>query len=219
MALEDIHKLKREMEEAIDQLQGIISSHVAFDGSQNIEEIHVLANFDRTPKQIVRDIESALVTRFGIRIDHKKVSIAQVKGEETHPILSSRIKFASLDLSVSGLQTEVQVELVRDNVLSSGVASGPSSRKNQLRLISQATLKAVEKFLKPNHSLVLEEVVSVPVANQEVILAYITSLSAREEMKLIGCAFVKGDIGRGVIFATLDALNRAIGSLLGQEET
>lgn len=219
MALEDLHKLKREMEEAIDQLQGIISSHVAFDGSQNIEEIHVLANFDRTPKQIVRDIESALVTRFGIRIDHKKVSIAQVKGEEAHPILSSRIKFAGLDLSVSGLQTEVQVELVRDNVLSSGVASGPSSRKNQLRLISQATLKAVEKFLRPNHSLVLEEVVSVPVANQEVILAYITSLSAREEMKLIGCAFVKGDIGRGVIFATLDALNRAIGSLLGQEET
>ena len=218
MALEDIHKLKRELEEAINQLQGIISSHMAFDGSQNIEEIHILANFDRSPKQIVRDIESALVTRFGIRIDHKKVSVAQVKGEEHHPPLSARIKFSGLDLSVSGLQSEVQVELVRDSVISSGVASGPNSKKNQLRLISQATLKAVGKFLKPNYSLVLEEVASIPLANQEVILAFITSLSTREEMKLIGCAFVKGDLGRAVIFATLDALNRAIGSLLEEEE-
>jgi len=218
LALEDIHKLERELEGAINELQGIISSHIAFNGSQNIEEIHVLANFDRSPKQIVRDIESALVTRFGIRIDHKKVSVAQVKGEETHPALSPRIKFSGLDLSVSGLQTEVQVELVRDSVVSSGVASGPNSRKNQLRLISQATLKAVEKFLKPNYSLVLEDVVSVSLASHEVILASITSLSTREEMKLIGCAFVKGDLGRAVIFATLDALNRAIGSLLEEEE-
>jgi len=217
LALEDIHRLEKELEGAINELQGIISSHIAFNGSQNIEEIHVLANFDRSPKQIVRDIESALVTRFGIRIDHKKVSVAQVKGEESHPALSSRIKFSGLDLSVSGLQTEVQVELVRDSVVSSGVASGPNSRKNQLRLISQATLKAVERFLKPNYSLVLEDVVSIPLASHEVILASITSLSTREEMKLIGCAFVKGDLGRAVIFATLDALNRAIGSLLEEE--
>ncbi len=217
MAIEGLQGLKKEIEGAINELQGIISSYVTFDGSQNIEEIHVLANFDRSPKQIVRDIESALVTRFGIRIDHKKISVAQVKGEERPAALSSRIKFSGLDLSISGLQMEAQVELVRDNVISSGVASGPSSKKNQLRLMSQAALKAVERFLKPNHSLVLEDVISVPVGNQEVILTYITSLSAREEMKLIGCAFVKGDLGRAVVFATLDALNRAIGSLLEEE--
>src|SRR5881296_2922362 len=42
-----------------------------------ISEIHVLAQTDIPPKQVVRNIESALMAQLGVRIDHRKISVAQ----------------------------------------------------------------------------------------------------------------------------------------------
>ena len=70
----------REAESAIGQLRDVISVRVIAGENGAIEEIHVLTESDRSPKHIVRDIESALMAKLGIQIDHKKVSVAQVRG-------------------------------------------------------------------------------------------------------------------------------------------
>ena len=45
-----------------------------------IDELHVLVNPKRAPKQIARDIESALRAHLDVVLDYKKISIAQVQG-------------------------------------------------------------------------------------------------------------------------------------------
>jgi len=103
------------------QLQGVIGADISFNGQDEIQEIHVVANFDRLPKQIVRDIESILFTKHGLRLDHKKVSIAQIKGDEVAPKRrSSRIQFVRVGVSVSGFEHKVEVELSIDGIPSLG---------------------------------------------------------------------------------------------------
>ena len=62
-----------QLEETVSKINGIFDCRiVAID--DEIKEVHVLASPRRMPKQIVRDIESACMARFNVRIDHKKVS-------------------------------------------------------------------------------------------------------------------------------------------------
>ena len=42
-----------------------------------VSEVHVLAQAGLQPKQLVRNIESALLAQLGLKIDHRKISIAQ----------------------------------------------------------------------------------------------------------------------------------------------
>ena len=42
-----------------------------------VSEVHVLAQSGLAPKQLVRNIESALLAQLGLKIDHRKISIAQ----------------------------------------------------------------------------------------------------------------------------------------------
>jgi len=41
-----------------------------------VDEIHVLTSAEVTPKQTVRNIESALIAHLGMRVDHRKISVA-----------------------------------------------------------------------------------------------------------------------------------------------
>ena len=200
-------RLSKEITSLICKLNGVLSAHVSFNGQEEVDEIHVLANRGRSPKQIVRDIESILVTRQGLRIDHKKISVAQIEGEPGVLKDGSRIQFVSVGVSVSGLESKVEVELVRDSVPSLGVAEGPGSESNQLRLIVEATLKAVRNFLDSDHTFVFEGIRSVG-EEKNIIIVTITALTPRDERKLIGCAFSEGDRNKTAVFATLDALNR-----------
>ena len=198
------------------QLQGVISADVSFNGQDEIEEIHVLSNFDRSPKQVVRDIESILVTQRGLRLDHKKISVAQIRGDGRPAKESSRIQFVSVGVSVSGLENKVEVELIRDDVPSLGVTEGPSSEMNQLRLIVEATLKAVRNYLNTEHTFVYEGIKTLAEhKDKDIVLVTITALTPRDERKLVGSAFCEGDRNKTVVFATLDALNRYLDRWLG----
>ena len=64
----------------------------------------------RSPKQIVRDIESILLTSFDYRIDRKVISIAQIETDDCDPI--KRIKFGGISLDVQSNTVECKVKLI-----------------------------------------------------------------------------------------------------------
>jgi hypothetical protein len=66
----------RRAEELIATLPGVISVRIIPGDSGAIEEIHVLTTDLVAPKNTVRNIESALMAQLGLRINHRKVSIA-----------------------------------------------------------------------------------------------------------------------------------------------
>lgn len=67
----------RRAEELIATLPGVLSVRIVPSDTGGIEEIHVLTTDEVAAKHMVRNIESALMAQLGLRINHRKVSIAQ----------------------------------------------------------------------------------------------------------------------------------------------
>lgn len=63
-------------------LAGVLSAHVIRESAGRIAEIHILATAALHPKQVVRNVESALSAGLGIQIDRRIVSVAQVRSPE-----------------------------------------------------------------------------------------------------------------------------------------
>jgi hypothetical protein len=63
-------------EELLGTLPGVMSARIVASPSGSVEEIHLLTTTDVTPKQTVRNVESALIAHLGMRVSHKKISVA-----------------------------------------------------------------------------------------------------------------------------------------------
>ncbi len=63
-------------EELLATLPGVISARIVAGISGAVEEIHILTTTEVTPKQTVRNVESALIAHLGMRVSHKKISVA-----------------------------------------------------------------------------------------------------------------------------------------------
>ena len=69
-------------EALLNSLRGVLSARVVARPGGVIEEIHLLTEGDVPAKQSVRNVESALLAHFGLKIDHRKVSVAQTDDEQ-----------------------------------------------------------------------------------------------------------------------------------------
>jgi len=203
----------QDWEQAIKQIKSVIAARINVNSQGEIEEVHILAGSGRTPKQIVRDVESILAAQFGLQIDHKKISVAQVEDDEegTFAIVeSTRPKLLGVTLrTVNGL-AEVKVELLTGDKIIEGLAQGPSSAHNKLRLFVEATLKALSPLTLDKFLFVTEDVGITQLAKQQIALVSITSITSAGEQSLTGCALVRNDDREAVVKATLDAVNRKL---------
>ena len=66
----------RQAEELIATLPGVLSVRIVPSDEGVIDEVHVLTTDLVAPKQTVRNIESALIAQLGLRVNHRKISIA-----------------------------------------------------------------------------------------------------------------------------------------------
>ena len=64
-------------EELLATLPGVISARIVASGSGAVDEIHILTTDEFSAKQTVRNVESALIAHLGMRVSHKKISVAQ----------------------------------------------------------------------------------------------------------------------------------------------
>jgi hypothetical protein len=66
----------RRAEELIATLPGVLSVRIVPNDTGAIDEVHVLTTDAVPPKATVRNIESALMAQLGLRVNHRKISIA-----------------------------------------------------------------------------------------------------------------------------------------------
>lgn len=66
----------RRAEELIGTLPGVVAVKIMPSDTGAIEEIHVLTTDQVPPKNTVRNIESALIAQLGLRVNHRKISVA-----------------------------------------------------------------------------------------------------------------------------------------------
>jgi len=112
-------------EELILTLPGVISARIIAGDSGAIDQIHVLTTSELTPKQMVRNIESALIAHLAMRIDHRKISVATTS--ETKPkLLPEETKPGGGGSGGGGVQTPVAPHEPEHRMVQQG--SAPSSR-------------------------------------------------------------------------------------------
>jgi len=205
-----------EVEETICQIKEVQAARVVAGNGNEIEEIHILALPGKGPKQLVRDVESALMARFGLPIDHKKVSIAQVgNGEVTKP-QKARPKINSINFELSGVQAKVTVALALDGKECEGAAMGPASQTERRRLVAVATLNAIGEFIEGSYAFALEDVDLVLLGREKVAVCCVSIVTPLEEQMFSGSAIVRQSENDSVVRATLDAINRRFGFLTMQ---
>lgn len=216
---DDIEKVSvQEMEELIQRLPTVMRCAVSVNDWGAVEEIHVLASLERSPKQIVRDVESALLAKWGLRVDHKRISVAQIEpdSDETPPRGRLLISEFGMDSDmIQGTATafvilqrgEDDAEIIR------GQWSGRYLPSRYYTVMAWATIEAINQSRMVNSPFSLVELKTLELAGKSVVMVAISHLDrmGREET-LIGSSQVRGDGQGASVRAVLDAVNRRIGS-------
>jgi hypothetical protein len=85
------------IEHLLASLPGVVSARVAAGAGGHLEEIHILATSELHPKQIVRNIESALSAGLGIEINRRIVSVAQLRAGAVEEMLATAEPVREMD--------------------------------------------------------------------------------------------------------------------------
>jgi hypothetical protein len=204
-----------EIEQALGQVADIRAARVVSSDDGVIQEIHVLASPTKSPKQLVRDIESTIMAQFGIPIDHRTVSIAQLgrDSEPRDPREKGRARVVSVSAEMTGVRASARVSLQLDGDSYSGVAEGPASTTGRQRLIAQATLTAVGEYVHGDFGFALEDVALVTLGRERVAVSCVILVTPQGEQPLAGSAFARQGENESIVRATLDAINRRLNFL------
>lgn len=203
-------------ENVIRRLRGVQAVRVETGDGGAIRVVHVLGGPDRSPKVIAADVVSALAAELGVELEPRQVRVAaQQRTDQAKLPEQVRLKFVGLTVAVIHTMAEVKVHLEDQGLIYEGIASGPHASRNKLELVAEATLRALEIFLRTEGLFVLEGVGTSTVGTREVAVA-VVSLSGREEETLAGSSLVRDDPREAVVRAVLDAVNRPVTWLLGR---
>jgi hypothetical protein len=204
-----------EIEEALSQVSEIRAARIVASDEGVIQEIHVLATPQKSPKQIVRDIESTIMARFGIAIDHRTVSIAQLGRDVAprDPRDRGRARIKGVSAEVIGVHASAKVSLELDGEVYEGEAEGPASTTGRRRLVAQAALNAVDKYLNGDFGFALEDATLVDLGREKVAVSCIILVTPLGEQPLAGSAFARQGENESIVRATLDAINRRMNFL------
>lgn len=202
-----------DVEELIKQLPGVIAARLVVNDWGGVEEVHVLASSERSAKQIVRDIESSLHARWGLRLDHRKISVAQVMDSGTSlPPMRPRLLSVTVASDLTRARSRATVVLglpSDDEARIEGHAEGPNLPGHHLRIVAQAAVEALNAAIRTDHRLGLDDVRVVSVGAFDVAVAVVTLEGGRDDQRVLAGAMpVEGDPVDAVVKAVLQATNR-----------
>jgi hypothetical protein len=232
-----------DVERALTGLKDVRSARIVTNDAGGILEIHVVADTARSAKMVARDVESILVAKIGLSIDHRMISVAQVEAEETaeaRPASQAeprpakrveapvglylaaderRIEFVGVSLAQSNLVAQARVELSRDGVGTVAEATGADSTDSVLRIVAEATMEAVQRYFENGGLFTVTAVEQMTVGGKPIVVVVAAHVYERGERVLVGACPSSGDVPRAVALATLDAVNRFLRRLEPKEPT
>jgi hypothetical protein len=231
MALDEVNEVTvEEMENLICQLPTVMKCAVSVNDWGAIEEIHVLTNLERNPKQIVRDVESALLARYHLKVDHKRISVAQIVPEgstgdgQTSMTQGGRLKIHEYHLESDALNQTGLARVIfawgeseADRV--TGQWSGRYLPSQHYQIMAWAAVDAINHIPGLVGPIVLTECRTVTLANRSVVLVALSQYDRRRrETLLVGTAEDRGDSHGASVRAVLDAVNRKVAPFIGLED-
>lgn len=195
------------LEAVITRIPGVRAARVVLDGAR-ISEIHVIAGTDRSPKQLVRDIQSVAKASLDLELDYRTVSIVQLDepseaAESLKP--APRMPLVRVVGTTTGQLAAIEVVLRDENEEIVGRARGAAATTPTL--VARATLDAFEPRLGGAVGDV-EGIGRMPLAGSEVAVVVVRLVSSTGERLVSGSAIIGADPNDAIARATLAAVNR-----------
>ncbi len=208
-----VEKNVEELEKVLTSLDGIEKAKVIVDeDTGEMKEIHVLSSVDKSSKQIVRDIETAILTIVGERIDRRIISVAQMSGKYLKSGEKNgdgdKFKIDSVGFSEDGIEIEVNVGITKGSAMKEISKRGGKSFKNVLKLSAESAIEAIEGLMTSEIRLTLDEIREVSTGEKRFFLGVMTVLKVGGMSKELVFA---GAIGfnpvKNVAEAVIDKVN------------
>jgi len=209
----------RRAENLLTSLEGVLSARVVTTPLGEVSEIHILAQAGLAPKQVVRNIESALLAQLGLRVDHRKISIAQtadVRPIETldQDAVSMRARhrtvlFENLTVAPSAKPHHINltVSLSSNGKSESAGTESSDTPRSRVEAAARATIEVLDRLLE-GASVALDGAKIVEGFDCQFVFAAVQGLGGRESLLLTGTAQIRESAERAAVFAVLDATNR-----------
>ncbi|MFP4020862.1 MAG: hypothetical protein ACLFUK_04580 [Halanaerobium sp.] len=202
--------MNKEIKKMIQELEGVVSCNLT--GVDEIDEIHIIADKKRDPKRIVRDVETVFMVHIDKKIDHKKISIAQIESsfrESIRDISDNRIELVSIYTENNRSRCNVEMKINEQEVKESfEVQIGESIEK----LIGRSVLTILNKYLDFDSQMVIDDIFTIK-GKEELVIAQISMYDPDNNLiqkKLVGAGYVNNDISLAIAKACLKAVNRKI---------
>ena len=196
-------------QELICRLEGVQAAQVVFAETGMPCEIHVLAGPEKSSKSLVRDIQSALTAQFGVQVDHRIISVAQLS-EGLVPRGDFRLAHTGLEIKSAGGRVSASVTLARGCDTYTGHGESANTPFARRRCVSEAALAAVNRAAGET-CFELASVDAVTLAGQGIVVAQVYSL--RDGQRLLGSAFLNEDPDNAAVHSVLSAVNRRLSVL------
>lgn len=205
-------------ERLLTALAGVVSARVVADEAGRLSEIHILASPEFHPKQIVRNVESALSAGLAILIDRRVVSVAQLRSTAAESYIKNRTPPAALannrliylhfdTTSASSLDTSCTVTLRRGDTDIVGGATGFNTLPGRADAAARAVFDALNKSGEP---VGLEGAAIVEMQGRSFVLVSARAVTGRSTRVLTGIAALLRSPEEAAIFASLQATNRFV---------
>ena len=202
-----------ELEESLTRLESIDAVRIIAEFGK-VAEVHILAAAMKPAKQVVRDVQSLAMARYGANIDRRVISVVQLAPTSVPHDTRQRPVIVSIREEPDGSRINVSVTLGWQNEEHIGTATGPSATSARLRLIGEATLDALEAVYPTLPPLAIDSIGEASVDMRTVVIAIVVaSIENHTEELAVGSALSPGDLTETAARAVLDALNRRLPSL------
>lgn len=200
------------IESFLNRINSVITSRIVQEENQ-IREIHIVSDTSRNPKQIARDVESVMVSQFDLNVDYKMISVAQIQGDALI-LKTTRLKLFSIENKSKPNTFTSTVVLEKDGEFFEGSSSGIATANNITRVISLATINAIENCCGLKNIFAIEEIAKLLVLGKETIVIYITAIIGDQEILVSGSAVTAKNSDELAVKSVLDAVNRIVSRFL-----
>ena len=199
----------REVERGLLELASVEAVRVVAGAERPIDEIHVLAAPGPSPKQVVRDVEAFLLTRFGLRIDRRLISVVQLGGQGRKG--PKRIILDRIVVEQTRQNLVVRVRLLRGDQAAEGEAQAAVSPESRGALAAEATLRALEGRLQERVGFGGEAIRRVVVAHRGVMVVRVGAIGeGGEGFTTVGVAVIRRSDEEAAARAVLNATQRRL---------
>jgi hypothetical protein len=210
------------IERLLAALEGVVSARIVTDESGRIVEIHILSTHELQPKQIVRNVESALSAYLGLIVDRRVISVAQLRpdalpitsgsvevpGSSPGVRLTGRHVFVGFDTNCSApLDANCTVTLQLDDQTIHGNGSGANTAQGRAEAAARALFDALS-IADEQLRLGLEGISIIENNGRSYVLIAGHAISGRTVTPVTGVAPLTRSPEEAAILAGLQATNR-----------